>query len=521
METMEVIKQVWDSGRFPYFFEMIGFSDLVKLARAWDSNREGFQAEIERLGTDLERLKVDYTQECIVLSKREARVEQIFLKAWGLSDSHLLDLIPAVPTPPLARPPTQQPGGPHPTQAADSPAFAFNDDEIAEMQQAIAAISSLVHQPPPRRVSISRAARMSLSSRQFTAFVPLASTHWVWHTSIGYKHCVWKMDTYNHLAPISLRAFQFLAGLTDEQVRKCRARAYTAQMNYCGKSVSPFAPCELLFPLMSYLDPEKCGQSTPVMWHKAIKPPPALDLRNLRKIWSVDRPYLKCSCKQEDGGKDCPGGPLWMDHAFWFLLAHSDVLFLTMSSIKVKTSMLVHFMRTTWKEAVIGCITFIFVRELMMDYMAALEQEEVLTAETVIKDERLWRHQLPPTLGRLLLPTRIPARPRKVTPLSRARNTPAQIPGQARLNFSAVNRAGGNVAAEARAQPAAQGAVPAGQQQQQQQEPPPVQRAQEEPQRADADMRPIAAAGSRNSQELDQEPDTAPTRGMLGPIHTS
>ncbi|GBG85754.1 hypothetical protein CBR_g40483 [Chara braunii] len=220
------------------------------------------------------------------------------------------------------------------------------------------------------------------------------------------------------------------------------------------------------------LDPDKCGDSTPVMWHKAIKQPSALDLTNLRKVWSAGRPYLKCSRKQGEEDKNCPDGPLWVDHTIWYLLAHPDILFPTMSSIKVRMSMLVHYLRTTWREAVIGCITFMCVREVMMDLIEAMEQNPQHTAETVIRDERLWRHQLPPTLGRLLLPRRIPDTPRRVVPAPRNRNPVAQIHAQCRLNFQAINRANGGAApATAQAQPVAQGdnrmAAQADQQQQQ------------------------------------------------------
>ncbi|GBG42852.1 hypothetical protein CBR_g76373, partial [Chara braunii] len=260
-----------------------------------------------------------------------------------------------------------------------------------------------------------------------------------------------EMIGFNDLAKLAMAWESDPTGFHGE-VRKCRARAYTAQMKYCGKSVNPFAPSDLAFPLMSYVDPDKCGDSTPVMWHKAIKQPPTLDLRNLQKVWSAGRPYLKCSCKQGEEDKDCPGGPLWLDHAIWYLLAHPDVLFPTMSSIKVRTSMLVHYLRNTWQEAVIGCITFLFVREIMMNFIEAMEHDPQHTAESVIRDERLWRHQLPPALVRLLLPRRIPDRPRKVVQAPRNRNPIALIPGQGRLNFQATNR--GNEAAAPAAAPA-------------------------------------------------------------------
>ncbi|GBG84735.1 hypothetical protein CBR_g39112 [Chara braunii] len=424
---MDVIKLVWESGAFPNFFEMIGFSDLARMAMTWERERGSFQEEVEKLGAELENRKMVYAGECALLPGRVARVEQIFLRAWGLSDEHLRNLLPAAPPPANHTPAACQ-------------ALNINDEEMAEIEQGIAAISATVRQTPLRRIAAPRPLHAS-ASRQFTAFAPLASTHWVEHTSTGFGHCIWKLDTYNHLAPISVKAYQFLAGPTDAQVRKCKAIAYTAQLKFCGKSVSPFSPDDLSFPLMSYIDPEKCGQTAPVMCHKAIKQTPALDLRNLRKVWSAGRPYVKCSCKPSDEDKDCPGGPLWVDHAIWYLLAHPDVLFPTMSSTKIRTSMLVHYLRTTWKDAVIGCIIFMFIKEIMTDFVKYLEADDQLSVEGVIKDERMWRQQLPPAIGRILLPTRIPARPRRVTPAARQRAQSGLIQGQGRLNFPAANKA--------------------------------------------------------------------------------
>ncbi|GBG92411.1 hypothetical protein CBR_g55346 [Chara braunii] len=223
---------------------------------------------------------------------------------------------------------------------------------------------------------------------------------------------------------------------------------------------------------------------------------------------------LKCSCRQGDQDKDYPGGPLWVDHAIWYLLAHPDVLFPTSSSIKVRTSMLVHYLRTTWREVVTGCITFLFVREIMMDFIEALEQDPQRTAETVIRDERLWRYQLPPTLGRLLLPTRILDRPRRVLPPPRGRNPIAQIPGQGRLNFQMVNRAVGDVPpVAAQAQPAQEqadhGTAHAGQQRQQ----PVLQQAQRLKETA-ADLL-AAAAGCSSGLALHRQERTQPPRGSI------
>ncbi|GBG85880.1 hypothetical protein CBR_g40692 [Chara braunii] len=49
-ESMDVIKLMWDSGAFPNFFEMIGFSYLASMAMAWDRDGGSFREEVEKLG---------------------------------------------------------------------------------------------------------------------------------------------------------------------------------------------------------------------------------------------------------------------------------------------------------------------------------------------------------------------------------------------------------------------------------------------------------------------------------------
>ncbi|GBG82515.1 hypothetical protein CBR_g34892 [Chara braunii] len=170
------------------------------------------------------------------------------------------------------------------------------------------------------------------------------------------------------------------------------------------------------------------------MWQKGIRQEGKIDLRTLRKIWSVGRPYLKCKCEKERN-RDCGGTPLWFDHAIWFLLAHPYVLFPTLSSIKVRTSMLIHYLRTTWKDGVLAAIGFHFLRDVMMGIVKELEADGTLNAEGVLKEDRLWSYQIPAMLARIMLPTRIPERPSRV-PLSspravaRKRGSTAQDPDE-------------------------------------------------------------------------------------------
>ncbi|GBG85019.1 hypothetical protein CBR_g39483 [Chara braunii] len=369
-------------------------------------------------------------KECRELAGRAARVEQIFLRIWGLDDSHLDGKVPETPD---HNPPVN-----HDTPATRCNDLAIEEEERIEMELAIAAITASIRDSP---LTTERVGGSASERDQYTAFVPLASAFWVEHMSTGHKHAIWKIDTFNHLAPISIRAFQFLGNITDEQVRQCRAQILKGKLKYSGR-VTPLDPQDLKFPPMRELDPDKCGASSSGMWQKGIRQEGKPELRALRKVWSVGRPYLKCKCKREKN-KDCGDTPLWFDHAIWYLLAHPDILFPTMTSIKVRTSMLIHYLRTTWRDGVLAAIGFHFLRDLMIGFVKELQADATLNAESIMKEDRLWNYPIPAALARIMFPTRIPEKPSRFPLASpraaaRKRGVGAQVPGQTTLNFQRV-----------------------------------------------------------------------------------
>ncbi|GBG92626.1 hypothetical protein CBR_g56531 [Chara braunii] len=308
------------------------------------------------------------------------------------------------------------------TPTAHCDDLAVEEEERLEMECVIAAISATALD------SLLASNKTGGDARdQYTAFAPIASAYWFEHTSIGSKHAIWKMDTFNHLAHISVRALQFLGNVTDEQVKHCRAQIVKGKLKFCGR-VSPLDPQDLKFPSMHELDPDKCGETNSGMWQKGIRQDGKPELRILRKVWSVSRPYLKCKCKKEKS-KDCGDTPLWFDHAIWYLLAHPDILFPGMSSIKIRTSMLIHYLRTTWSEGVLAAISFHFLRDLVMGYTKALEEDATLNVETVLKEDHLWNYLIPAALARIMLRTRIPEKP------TREKSMEVQEPYEVRPNL--------------------------------------------------------------------------------------
>ncbi|GBG67238.1 hypothetical protein CBR_g88526 [Chara braunii] len=257
---------------------------LEMLAGTWDDDRAGFERGVEILAAKLELRKLAYAVENEVLSGRVARVEQSFLRAWNLSDAHLRDHVPANAGPSLPPPPPADHIGP--SRAARCQALDVNEEEREELEQAITTITTSMHLQPPRQVRQPRRAQVPAVGRQYTVLAPIASHLWVERTCQAFKHSIWRMDTGNHLVPISVKAYQFLAGLSNDDVRKCRDIAYKGQLKYCGRGNPTFKPTDVTFPAMTFIGPNKCGDREPAMWHKKICQPPSLDLRNLRKVWN-------------------------------------------------------------------------------------------------------------------------------------------------------------------------------------------------------------------------------------------
>ncbi|GBG73188.1 hypothetical protein CBR_g12906 [Chara braunii] len=272
---MARVKVIRDSGRFPHVFQMLGFSDLAVLARSWDIGEEVFQTELNELAARLEVSKIEYSRECIELPEKVAAMKRTFLRAWGLSDSHV-----RAPTIPRAR---REPAvAAQPRHAVGLQALEIGEEERQEMEQVIAAINATTAEriTPPRRVRRYTAAE---PTGQFTAFAPLASERWVEHTCLAYRHGIWKIDTFNHLSPMSIKALQFIAGVTDEEALTCQEVALDGSLEHAGKQSKSIEPADLSFPPMSYLDRDKCGDTPSVCWQKGIKQPPNLQLRSLRK----------------------------------------------------------------------------------------------------------------------------------------------------------------------------------------------------------------------------------------------
>ncbi|GBG59760.1 hypothetical protein CBR_g54863 [Chara braunii] len=230
---------------------------------------------------------------------------------------------------------------------------------------------------------------------------------WIEHMAIGFRHAIWKMDTFNHLDTFTIGAYQFLVGISDTEVVKRRAIAMKWNMDHFSRECKSIEPFDLMFPPMSYLDPRKCGNSSVVLWQNGLEQAPTCELRCLRKVWSAGGPYFTCKCKLGDA-KECDGGPRWFDHRLWFPSRALRCPIRNMSSIKTCTSILIHYLRSSWKGAVKTATIFIFIREQMMNVVSNLKEDNSGNTEAVINGEKIWEHPMPPVVGKMC-PTKVMA----------------------------------------------------------------------------------------------------------------
>ncbi|GBG88117.1 hypothetical protein CBR_g46606 [Chara braunii] len=243
-------RQAWDIGHFPHFVQMLCFSNIVVLVGARQRNRQEFDDELRVICERLELRKQEYDKECRELVGRSAKIERILLRIWGVDDSHLEGRFRE--TRETASPITESLRGTlgrglgHAAEFARGRATAsrttkcddlvIEAEEREEMERAIVAIATTMRNSP---LTDSPAADSASEQDRYTAFAPMTSAYWVEHTSTAFRHAIWKMETFNHVAQISIRALQFLGNITDAQVKECRAQVLkSTNVNTSGQMIT-------------------------------------------------------------------------------------------------------------------------------------------------------------------------------------------------------------------------------------------------------------------------------------------
>ncbi|GBG63612.1 hypothetical protein CBR_g38923 [Chara braunii] len=237
-------------------------------------------------------------------------------------------------------------------------------------------------------VARTKACLMTNKKKTFTdarrnAFLPLASPRWVETMSTAFSDRIWSLETFNYLAPIDQRGYRLSASLTQDEMKAAFERAL--DMSTTPPKVKfPFNGDGIFLPPMSSMDVSKCFLPRPNVLIKGNKPRQNLSaLAELKRVWNVGRPYLKCKCCSE-GKADCGTGPAWFDHLILFLLHNLDILYPDAPTPRAKVSSVIKCFSTCWKPLILTSLSFGCVREVMMLLAKKIVANPSLTIDFVL-----------------------------------------------------------------------------------------------------------------------------------------
>ncbi|GBG83976.1 hypothetical protein CBR_g37848 [Chara braunii] len=234
------------------------------------------------------------------------------------------------------------------------------------------------------KASLDSKKRKTFTDVRRNAFLPLASPRWVETMTNAFSGKIWALETYNFLAPIDERGYRLLASLSQDEMKAAYDRAL--EMNTIPPDVKfPFNGDGIFLPPMNSMDANKCGLPRPSVMVKGNKPPrnPSA-FAELKRIWNVGRPYIKCRCTVE-GRADCGTGPAWFDHLVWFLLYNLDVMYPDAPNPRMKMNLLIKCLSTCWKPLMLMSIAFGCVRGVMMLLGKRIIADPGLTTHTVLR----------------------------------------------------------------------------------------------------------------------------------------
>ncbi|GBG89214.1 hypothetical protein CBR_g48922 [Chara braunii] len=237
------------------------------------------------------------------------------------------------------------------------------------------------------------------------AFLPLAPSRWLESESVRLDYKLWDMATYNHSAPINEKSYQFLASLTHEEMRLCKERSLSENIELIRGNY-PLTANDMNLPLVGEIDRTKYVVTRPALAVRgflAAKGQPAMV--ELKRIWNVGRPYLKCRCVQEGKG-DCKKNITWLDHIFWFLLANLEYLFPAAPTLRARIRAFRVIVKGRWRAAVLASVVFYYMREIMEMMAVNVLSDPTRRPDNILDDRSVMMHKFTRTMAQLMLPPR-------------------------------------------------------------------------------------------------------------------
>ncbi|GBG84412.1 hypothetical protein CBR_g38696 [Chara braunii] len=257
--------------------------------------------------------------------------------------------------------------------------------------------------------------RLSVSKFLRNAFLPLAPSRWVESESVRLDYKVWELDTFNHYAPIDANVYHLLASLTEAEMTLCQDKALGEDTDLI-KGPYPIGTEAMAPPMVGHFDHTKCSASGSQLQIRSFCATRAPDvISELKRIWNVGRPFLKCRCVEE-GKEDCKTSITWFDHVLWYLLANLEYLYLIAPSLRARIRAMRNFLKRTWRAPILTSVVFTHMRTIMTQMAENVVLDLNRRRETIHDDPVVMARKFPRRMAALILPDkyiRSPARRRK------------------------------------------------------------------------------------------------------------
>ncbi|GBG72086.1 hypothetical protein CBR_g11020 [Chara braunii] len=342
----DVLLQVYEAtmGRPPFLIENLSFSDWASLVHVMQCKPQELDAKVQDFPSNIAESCRKVAIENRELSLIIAKAEKIILELHGYDLSHL-DTAGHVSI--SQRNETFSETYINRMSLSQAELEYFRKKEAERMSNAHTELTPLTRDAGHKFAKNS-------------PFLLLASDSWTAKAVQRVHNRLWKLDTFNYTAPISVEAYMALAAITDAEVENCRSAARNGTI-YFPATRGGF---DAEFPPIAELEKGKCA-NRPLLHQKGIPKFPA-NLSELKKLWNAGRPYLKCTCPS------CEKNFTWFDHMIWYIIGNLDKIDPRAPSDKIRMLEFQALLRTTWRKAILAQISFIFMREYMIKIVSLL-----------------------------------------------------------------------------------------------------------------------------------------------------
>ncbi|CAM6104201.1 unnamed protein product [Calypogeia fissa] len=166
--------------------------------------------------------------------------------------------------------------------------------------------------------------------------------------------------------------------ISDVDVVQCKARALL------GDAPAKRTLGETTWPMNIFSRGKyKCAQPTLVRNRMDLKTGEDRESKHNSKFWNWQRPFFKCDCMSAKEKKlICDAKMMWFNQGIWYMITHLD-LFFNATDVGDRMMLLLVFLSTDGRDAVLDHITFLFIKEMMIK--ATLELY-VNPGVTILKD---------------------------------------------------------------------------------------------------------------------------------------